>query len=108
MRQIRGFLRLSPRQSRYKQCLPVSYTDAVVSSAFTWRQDVGACLSLHVVQVAYVALLGRVSTISLFIRRSWRCGYRDSVSIVFGTLTTNSLAAGFAAKDVRSSATQKQ
>ena len=83
-KQIRGFQRLSPRRSRYELCLPVSYTDAVVSSAFTWRQNVGACLSLHVMHIAYVALLGLVSAISLFLRRSLRCGCRGSVSIVFG------------------------
>ena len=107
-KRIRKFLRSSPRQSRWLLCLPVSSTDAVMSSACAWRQNVGAGLSLHVVHVAYAALLGRISTISLSARRSWLCGCRGSISIVFGVLTSNSLAAGVAAKDVQGIAIRKQ
>ena len=58
--------------------------------------------------VAYIALLGHNSSISLFLRRSSHCDCRGSVTTLFGVLTSNSLTAGVSAKDVRGGTTQKQ
>ena len=71
-------------------------------------KNVGADLSLHVVHVAYFALLGQISTISLFARRFWPCDYRGSIPIKFGVLTPNSLAVRVVANDVQGLATWKQ